>query len=203
MEARRTRPRGDEFGKIVSAYDVIRSANALLFDPCAECNVFVKLNTGKVVVDGGFGHNNPTKVVIEEARRIYGDGVRFPLLLSIGTGLKQKVTLKNFRGISSVWSLIRTLADRTTATNPIHEEVTAMFKKTDLGTYLRIDIPGIGHFALDDFEAIPEFISITKDYLNSPEGLEVREAVVKTLLGNQIPPPAPTVAPSEQRQRMD
>ncbi len=142
----------------------------------------VTLNTGEDVVDGGLGHNNPTILLIEEARKKYGEGAWFNLLLSIGTGLKGKVTLKKCSSIFSHLSLPDTLAGHITDSKSVDESVKALFEETDMGNYLRINIPGIGHFALDDYKSIPEIIRITEEHMKSPEGLEARRIVVECLL---------------------
>jgi len=128
------------------------------------------------------GHNNPTSLLIEEARKRYGEGVWFRLLLSIGTGVKGKVTLKKCSSGFSTMSLPNTLAHQVTDSSTVDKSVQALFEETDMGNYLRIDIPGIAHFALDDYKAIPEIICTTKEHMNSPEGLMKRRTAVEFIL---------------------
>lgn len=108
-----------------------------------------------VDVDGGIGRNNPTKWMIKESRRKYGP-VRFRLLLSIGSGL-----------------------DANSAA--IHEDVSNDFKAFDLGCYVRVEIPGLAEFRVDDRNAIPKIKKATSTFLRSVEGERFLASVVDVL----------------------
>ena len=120
-----------------------------------------ELKTGQVAVDGGVGNNNPTERVLTEARKRYGSNVKFDLFLSIGTGSAKKVTMKKCTGFISLLSLSHTLASIVTDSEAVHERVTTRFTDSDMGTYLRINVPGIGDVRLDDYKSIPALIRTT------------------------------------------
>ncbi|KLO06420.1 FabD/lysophospholipase-like protein [Schizopora paradoxa] len=108
-------------------------------------------------VDGGIGRNNPTKLLIKEVRRKHHDkSVRFRLLLSIGSGL-----------------------DANSAA--IHEDVSNDFKAFDLGCYVRVDVPGIVGFGVNDRKAIPKIKEATSSFLSSEPGEKFLAVVVEVL----------------------
>ncbi|KLO04234.1 hypothetical protein SCHPADRAFT_947863 [Schizopora paradoxa] len=108
-------------------------------------------------VDGGIGRNNPTKLLIKEVRRKHHDkSVRFRLLLSIGSGL-----------------------DANSAA--IHEDVSNDFKAFDLGRYVRVDVPGISGFDVDNRKAIPKIKEATRIFLSSEQGEKFLTVVVEVL----------------------
>ncbi|KLO03755.1 hypothetical protein SCHPADRAFT_1003485, partial [Schizopora paradoxa] len=110
-----------------------------------------------VDVDGGIGCINLTKLLIKEVRRKYRDkSVRFRLLLSIGSGL-----------------------DANSAA--IHEDISNDFKAFDLGRYVRVDVPGIAGFDVDNRKAIPKIKEATRIFLSSEQGENFLAVVVEVL----------------------
>ena len=63
-----------------------------------------------------------------------------------------------------------------------HERVAKMFKEEGRGTYVRMYIPGLCHFARDDFSDAPKVIAKTNEFLDSEVGKRAMDVVVKQLL---------------------
>jgi len=140
----------------------------------------VQSATGELIVDGGFGHSNITKLVMHEAMKKYGYGVKFGLLLNIGPGTG--VTEKSILGPISVDFLRAWIRQRTDSTT-IHEDVIRRFQtEAGLGVYVRISIPGIGKFAADDHQAIREIEHLTREYLETAECKEIVDFIVQSLV---------------------
>ncbi|TDL25976.1 FabD/lysophospholipase-like protein [Rickenella mellea] len=139
------------------------------------------LSSGNVVVDGGVRFNNPTELLIREAHMRFGKNVKFNLLLSIGTGEKSPIIMRRCSSGLSLMSLPKMMGKLMTDSEAVHERVHAKFEDTDMGTYLRINVPAIGDVNLDDFKSIPEMILATERFMNTPEMLEVRRRTVEIL----------------------
>ncbi|OCB86799.1 phospholipase [Sanghuangporus baumii] len=140
------------------------------------------LGNGKVAIDGGLSVNNPTDVLISEARRKYGRGVRFGLLLSIGTGEKSPTALPACSSAASLLSFTKALGHIVTDSERTHLRVEERFKENDLGTYLRINVPVIGDVHLDDYKTIPEIVDAAEHFMGTPEMIEIRRQIVELLL---------------------
>ncbi|KAL5523962.1 hypothetical protein ACEPAG_8135 [Sanghuangporus baumii] len=140
------------------------------------------LENGKVAIDGGLSVNNPTDILISEARRKYGRGVRFGLLLSIGTGEKSPTALPACSSAASLLSFTKALGHIVTDSERTHLRVEERFRESDLGTYLRINVPAIGDVRLDDYKAIPDIVDAAENFMGTPEMIEIRRQIVEVLL---------------------
>ncbi len=126
-----------------------------------------KLEEDDYYFDNESGYNNPAMLVIDEAQRKYGYGVRFFPLLSVGTGIPgRRGKFMN----KSYWDSNRT-----------HRKLWGMFSRGDMGVYVRIDIPGIGDVNPSDHKAIGKIIRKTNRFLNSNEGEACIRDVVEAL----------------------
>lgn len=143
------------------------------------------LGNGKVALDGGLTANNPTDLLISEARSKHGRGVRFGLLLSIGTGEKAPMALPACSSAASLLSFTKAIGHILTDSERTHQRVEQRFKESNLGTYLRINIPSIGDVHLDDYKSIPAIVEQTEIYMNSEEMLQVRKEIVEVLIRSQ------------------
>lgn len=117
--------------------------------------------------NGSMGHSNPTLLLIREARKVYGPGVRFTLLLSVESGAEKKTKTSS--------------QERATYSNDIHELVLDMFTSTDLGVYVRLAVPGLDDFAQDDCSAIQAIKEETEKYLKTDEAGKAIDRVVDAL----------------------
>ena len=140
------------------------------------------LGNGKVAIDGGLSVNNPTDVLISEARRRHGRGVRFGLLLSIGTGEKSPTSLPACSSAASLLSFTKALGQIVTDSERTNLRVEERFRDSDLGTYLRINVPGIGDVHLDDYKSIPAIVDATERFMNTAEMVEIRRQIVDVLM---------------------
>lgn len=140
------------------------------------------LSTGEVAVDGALRVNNPTELVIKEAKRMYGKKVHFGLLLSVGTGESGPLKMKACKGVVSALSMVKTMGKIMTDTEGVHARVQSYFRETDSGVYIRINVPGIGKYRLDDYRAIPDIVRATKEYMKTPEMVEIQAQIVKIVV---------------------
>src|SRR5260370_41600024 len=53
----------------------------------------VEIGMGQPFIDGGLGHNNPSSLVLEEAKRLF-DARQIGCLVSIGTGQGEIISIK-------------------------------------------------------------------------------------------------------------
>jgi len=148
----------DSTGKGITIVDAARAASTTpTYLPVH------KLEEDDYYFDNESGYNNTAMLVIDEAQRKYGYGVRFFPLLSVGTGIPgRRGKFMN----KSYWDSNRT-----------HRKLWGMFSRGDMG----MDIPGIGDVNPSDHKAIGKIIRKTNRFLNSNEGKACIRDVVEAL----------------------
>jgi hypothetical protein len=113
-------------------------------------------------VDAGFGCNNPCEILIEEARP------QFPRcgqmqVLSIGTGLRDVVTIGNTR-----LSIINALKKMATSSKRIAARVESRYG--DSGQYYRFNVDqALQDISLSDWEKSSEISAHTRNYLSEKQ----------------------------------
>lgn len=140
-----------------------------------------RLPDNTYAIDGGITANNPSELVIKEARSQYGAGVRFGLFLSIGTGTKGPSPLVLTSALS-IFSTTKSLANIVTDSERMHERVYERFNECMMGNYVRINVPEIGDIALDNYKAIPKIIEMTREYMETEEMKERRKEITDYLI---------------------
>jgi len=147
------------------------SAAPTFFPPIRFAN-----NTGGEFVDAGVGCNNPTKILIKEAKTYYrlkGFPVARPTcLVSIGTGQKDLIQLN--KAASAFWFKNRTglsiapvLAEIVTDCENTHDEVTlSSIDDNAVDTYFRFNVPqGLQEIILDEWEKASDIRTYTDKYM--------------------------------------
>ena len=169
------------YGKQTS-YTVLEAAEATTAAP----SYFTPktLSTGEIVIDGGVRYNNPSEILLEEARKKFGRYVRFKLFLSIGTGEKSPLVMRCYRDARAFTSLPRFMSKIMTDSEPAHQRMYTRFEESDLGTYFRINAPAIGDVSLDDYRSIPAMLRATESFMSTPHMLGVRKEITALLMEN-------------------
>lgn len=108
-------------------------------------------------IDAGFGYNNPTEILIEEAEKQFpGQQLR---VLSIGTGLGSVVTIEDSRR-----SIIKALSKMASESTKVANRLDT--KDDDRGYYYRFNVErGLDDVALSDYEKSSKIAGHTSNYL--------------------------------------
>jgi patatin-like phospholipase/acyl hydrolase len=85
-------------------------------------------------IDGGLGHNNPSKELLYEAREVFGPDHPIGCFISIGTGRDKNIALNDVRKLHPAYSAFRAVA---LGSEKAHSEMEQFFsRKTDV--YFRL-----------------------------------------------------------------
>jgi hypothetical protein len=112
-------------------------------------------------IDAGFGHhNNPSKVLIAEAKRVFkGEGC--DCVLSVGTGLDGVISVENSR-----LSILNALKEMATNSEAVHRSLAEELPKS---IYFRFNVArGLNDVALSDWEKTSPIRAHTRNYLDEP-----------------------------------
>jgi patatin-like phospholipase/acyl hydrolase len=109
-------------------------------------------------IDAGFGHNNPTEVLLSEARKIFpNEG--FECVLSIGTGLGGVITIQDTR--LSILNSLRRMASNSEAVNR------RLAESLPEDIYFRFNVThGLDDISLSDWEKSSKISAHTANYLS-------------------------------------
>jgi patatin-like phospholipase/acyl hydrolase len=120
----------------------------------------IQLGRDKIeFIDAGFGYNNPTEILIEEAEKLFPryDQLR---ILSIGTGLGSVVTIQDSR--RSILSALKTMASESTK---VARKLDDRYKEG--GQYHRFNVErGLDDVRLSDHEKASTIAAHTRNYLD-------------------------------------
>jgi hypothetical protein len=121
----------------------------------------IKLGRDQIeFVDAGFGYNNPTQVLIDEARRQFPGHDRLRIL-SVGTGMGDVVTIKDTRR-----SILVALKKMATASKKVAFDVEHRYSNYKHHTYHRFNVSqGLQDTALSDCGAASSISAHTGNYL--------------------------------------
>ena len=128
-------------------------------------------------MDGGLGYNNPSSVLIKEAKSYYdlkSDKATRPCLVSIGTGemnpahLDKASYLSTFKDRTGI-SLAPVLVQIATNCEKTHREVLQFYHENDAkDRYYRFNVhQGLQEIGLDEWKKIGEIRAHTDRYLRS------------------------------------
>jgi patatin-like phospholipase/acyl hydrolase len=117
-------------------------------------------------IDAGFGHNNPSEVLISEAEDIFS-GEPCDCVLSIGTGLTGVISIKDSR--LAILEALKKMASNSSA---VHHRLA---KRLPEDLYFRFDVTrGLEDITLSDWEKSSKISAHTKNYL---EEIHVERAI--------------------------
>ncbi|KIJ26065.1 hypothetical protein M422DRAFT_144712, partial [Sphaerobolus stellatus SS14] len=121
-------------------------------------------------IDGGLGHNNPTKQILEEAHLIFPDQ-HVACVLSIGTGKASTISIPKptfFQRIIPT-QLIRTTIAIATDCEGIEQEIAQRFRNAP-DVYYRFNVEqGMQSIGLADFDKMENVIAHTDQYIGREE----------------------------------
>ena len=141
-------------------------------------------------IDGGLGRNNPSQLVLEEAKALFGDR-QLCCFVSIGTGQTNVITMQS-PGIlqrlitADIIEALRAIATDCEAT---HEDMSGRFANFS-NIYFRLNVEqGMQGIRLSEWEKLDTVEAHTMHYLRRNEMDERLTALVKTFgaLIGQIP----------------
>jgi predicted acylesterase/phospholipase RssA len=118
-------------------------------------------------LDGGLGHNNPTRQLIEECKKTFAAGQKIGCIVSLGTGRANEIRF-NVPGALSIAFLValaRKLGELATDSDRTAESVAADFQ-TMPEVYYRFNVDrGISRVFLEEWEKLGEVTSYTREYM--------------------------------------
>jgi patatin-like phospholipase/acyl hydrolase len=120
----------------------------------------IQLGRDKIeFIDAGFGYNNPTEILVEEAEKEFpGHGQLH--ILSIGTGLGRVVTIHDSR--RSILSALKTMASESTK---VARKLDNKYKEGD--HYHRFNVDrGLDDVTLSDYQKASTIAAHTRNYLH-------------------------------------
>jgi len=143
---------GDDF-RGCKIWEVARATSAATtFFPSISCG-----EQGIEFIDAGFGHNNPTEILLSEAEDIF-DNQDFDCVLSIGTGLNEAVSLEDSR-----LSILGALKKMATSSEATHRRLA---RRLPEDVYFRFNVVrGLKDITLSDWEKSSQISAHTTNYL--------------------------------------
>jgi patatin-like phospholipase/acyl hydrolase len=143
---------GDDFQEC-KIWEVARATSAATtFFPSISCG-----EQGIEFIDAGFGHNNPTEILLSEAEDIF-DNQDFDCVLSIGTGLNEAVSLEDSR-----LSILGALKKMATSSEAAHRRLA---RRLPEDVYFRFDVVrGLNDITLSNWEKSSRISAHTTNYL--------------------------------------
>ena len=121
-------------------------------------------------IDGGLGRNNPSRLVLDEAKRLFSFR-QIGLLLSIGTGMSKVISIKK-SGISQrivPTDAVDPLKAIVTDCEATHETMSDLFANSP-NTYFRLNVDqGMHEIEFSEWEKLSNVGSHTTQYMNRKE----------------------------------
>ncbi|KAF7677199.1 hypothetical protein GT037_005411 [Alternaria burnsii] len=112
-------------------------------------------------IDAGFGHNNPSEVLLSEAEDMFPGGT-YDCIASIGTGLGDVITIKDTRR-----SIIRALKSMASHSQSVHRRLSHRLSEA---AYFRFDVTrGLDDITLSDWKESSTISAHTRNYLAEVE----------------------------------
>ena len=122
-------------------------------------------------IDGGLGRNNPSQVVLDEAKALFGARRQIGCLVSIGTGQAEVIDIKKpglFQQIIPT-DVIDALKAITTDCEATHEEMLGRFANLP-NTYFRLNVDqGMQRIELSEWEKLSNVEAHTAQYMKRKE----------------------------------
>ncbi|CAN9473751.1 unnamed protein product [Alternaria alternata] len=143
---------GDDF-KHCKIWEVARATSAAttFFEPISIGHQDIEF------IDAGFGHNNPSEVLLSEAEDMFPGGT-YDCILSIGTGLGDVITIKDSRR-----SIIKALKSMASHSQAVHRRLSHRLSEA---AYFRFDVTrGLDDVTLSDWKESSTISAHTRNYL--------------------------------------
>ncbi|CCX32884.1 Similar to Calcium-independent phospholipase A2-gamma; acc. no. Q9NP80 [Pyronema omphalodes CBS 100304] len=137
-------------------------------------------------IDAGLGCNNPTRVLIDEAKVLFKNQT-IECVLSIGTGQKKFISLPEPTIFQKVFPtrIIEVLRRLATDSDRIAYEVERSFSER-LGVYFRFNVnQGMQEIILEEWKKLSDVRAHTEQYLKQPRIARELESIVDILVRSQ------------------
>lgn len=139
----------------------------------------IKIGRGQPFIDGGLGCNNPSKVVLEEAKKVFS-GRQVGCIVSIGTGQVEIISLKETGYLQRLvpTNLLEAMQAIATDCEKTHEEMLG----NSLNTYFRLNVDqGMQGIQLSEWEKLADVEAHTTQYMKRNEVGEKLALIVKAI----------------------
>jgi hypothetical protein len=126
----------------------------------------IEIGRGQPFIDGGLGHNNPSRLLLDEAKGLFGSR-QIGVLLSIGTGMGKLISFKKpgvFQRIvpTDIIDALRAIATDCEAT---HESMLGLFANSP-NTYFRLNVEqGMDEIQFSEWEKLGNVEAHTTQYM--------------------------------------
>jgi predicted acylesterase/phospholipase RssA len=144
----------------------------------------IKIGRGQHFIDGGLGSNNPSKVVLDEAKKVFPDR-QIGCIVSIGTGQGDIISIDKpgcFQRLIPT-DVIKALQGIATDCEARHEEMLALFDNSP-NTYFRLNVEqGMQNIKLSGWEKLSNVEAHTAQYMRRKE-VEKKFALLVNVIGN-------------------
>jgi len=133
---------------------------------------FKHINIGRAqpYIDGGLGRNNPSRVVLDEAKALFG-ARHIGCLVSIGTGHVETISIKKSWGLCQIvpTDISNTLRAIANDCEDTHESMLRLFEQLPT-TYFRLNVEqGLQGSKLSEWERLSKVEAHTAQYLRRKE----------------------------------
>ena len=155
------------------------SATPTLFKP-------IEIGMAQPFIDGGLGHNNPSRLLLDEAKDLFGNR-QIGCLVSIGAGQAEIVSITNpgiFQRIIPT-DITNVLKAITTDCEATHESMLGLFANSP-NTYFRLNVEqGMQGIDLSEWDKLSKIAAHTFHYLKKKEVDEKLALLVNAIRGRQ------------------
>jgi len=130
----------------------------------------IKIGRAQPYIDGGLGRNNPSRVVLDEAKSLFG-ARHIGCLVSIGSGYAETIGIKKSSGLRQIVAtdIFDTLKAITTDCEATHEAMLGLFAKLPT-TYFRLNVEhGMQEIKLSEWERLGNVEAHTAQYMRRRE----------------------------------
>jgi len=130
----------------------------------------IEIGRAQPYIDGGLGRNNPSRVVLDEAKALFGSR-HIGCLVSIGTGHAEIINMKKSRGFrqivpTDIFDVLKAIATDCEAT---HEAMVDLFANLPT-TYFRLSVEqGMQGIKLSEWERLGNLEAHTAQYMRKKE----------------------------------
>ncbi len=142
----------------------------------------IEIGNKQPFVDGGLGHNNPSRAVLDEAEAVFG-GHQIGCLVSIGTGQAEIINIKKPGFLQQILptDVVKALKAISTDCEATHEEMLRLFGNSP-NTYFRLNVEqGMQGIELSEWEKLANVEAHTTTYLRRKEVNEKLTLVVNAI----------------------
>jgi len=143
----------------------------------------IEIGRKQPFIDGGLGRNNPSRVVLDEARAVFGKR-RIGCLVSIGTGQAQIIGIERpglFQQIVPINDIeLEALKGVATDCESTHEDISSHYPNLP---YFRLNVEqGMQQIRLSEWERLENVEANTAQYMRKSEVVGKLDSVVEAII---------------------